>query len=270
MKPRESDKSPAPIVWIIGVAAVGAFVLLALVIANSDWIALGMNRLASPPLPPRVSLSVLIDGQVVNGSGDKPVNVVQGAILTPQANVDWGTYRPGNVRLTLNGQEIQAGEPIPMSTLGVSTLQAEVFTEKWTTGDSMTFEITGNPRHQATAAVHQIAEVDTGEMEIDIRLASTEFNIEDIYLSHVTLWLLDDSNRTLDRLSVAKASAGDSRQPEYQARFQDGFWIMHFVRRADAPPVNAARIMVTGSGWERDQHIEFASEPIALKKTGRE
>lgn len=261
--PRASNATLYPH-WLIVLAGV---VILGMVLASLQlrWWQLFFPR---PYSPPTVLLSILKeDGSVVSAKNDHIINVIQGTTITPIVDVDWGDHQKGTVNLTYSGIVVKAGEPISLDSLGVATLLAEVSTnQSIVTYSSVSLEITRNPRYKAIASGVQLTAFSLNRFEIDIRLSSDEFSIKDIYLSHVSLWLLDDSNMTLDRLPVAIVDEVSTDQPEYRAEFDGGSWIIHFSRPHDALPLETlpTHIMLTGSGWQGQQHVKFTAVPSLL------
>lgn len=246
---------------------IAAVVVLAVVVvvATSSWTGLLSSR-HQVTAPPGVSLSAVIDGRLVDSTIGEPVRAIRGTSITPRLVIDWGEHDPGQVSLTMNGRAIVVGQPITLSTSGVHTLRVEVFADTWTAEDSISFEVSSKQRSLATAVVEQFAILDGGGLEIDVRLSSVAFDVERIYLSHISLWLMDDSNLTLDRLPAASNGVADSDNTNHEAVFADGFWRIRFVRDRAAEPLRVmpSRVMVTGSAWEGEAYIDFTTEPVEL------
>ena len=226
------------------------------------WLQHSSRFLSRIAVPPKVSLSVTIDGETMRA---KSIHVTQGAVVTPRIDVDWGSSKPYEATVTLNGYAVEPGKPLPpltFSNLGYFTLEATVSTPYGGTSDSILLEVTAYPHRTIKVTLEQF-ELLENELTMEIRLSSDEFNIENIYLSHLSLWLLDESNRDLDRLPVSTIRGGDS---DYDATFEGDSWIIRFARSADAPALDSIpkRFMLTGTGWEDDHYIEFATGPISI------
>lgn len=213
-------------------------------------------RTAVPP--PKISLSAIVDGHTVS---DKRINVTPDSVVIPRIDIDWGNNRKQDVTITLNGKPVDADKALPPLTLssqGFFTLEATATSPHGATSDSILFEVTTHPRRKVNVTLERLEFLETG-VEVDVRLSSNEFDIKNIYLSHVSLWLLDQSNLDLARLPVPSVGNGE---PDYNATYQGESWLIHF----SGPALSSVpqKFMLTGTGWEDLHYVEFATAPIPI------
>ncbi|MCW5762366.1 MAG: hypothetical protein KIT88_03875 [Phycisphaeraceae bacterium] len=256
----------------IGLLVAGAMVLF------SPW-GIHARRMKVPLVPPEFRWSIKVDGVLVDVEGKQMINVVVGSLVEPSVEVEWNGHGPGQIELTMENTPISPGARLTMRGLGFSELQYSSIGQTWAAIDSIVLKINAYPRLDAT--VHPVA-VETGDggpldiRAVTVRFSSDEFDIRNIWLSHVSLWLEDDKRLTLgDGLSIAKR-AGDGMQGEaqpgadptkdeagleYIATFEGGLWTLRFERPADAAPLASwpTHLSVTGSGWRGEETVEFVA-----------
>ncbi|MCL4221868.1 MAG: hypothetical protein KJZ65_10930 [Phycisphaerales bacterium] len=252
----------------IPVLALAAAVIMGglLIIRTLQW--KGSHQILPPP---RIDLRVLVNGQAPRVNRYGVICVTPGDEITPLIDVDWHGQPPGTLTMTFGGRHLANGEVFRPSGMGmgVGVLRAEAQAGvtngiAMPASDRLEFEVTMHPRFDAEAQVLSVETGETGPLDIRaivVRLASQEIDIQNIWLTHVSLHVpvaeLDD-----DILPVAQRPVGDTQTesgPAYAARFADGAWTLRFERAEDAPPLHAwpKEILLTGSGWRGDQTIEF-------------
>ncbi|MCI0630124.1 MAG: hypothetical protein L0Y44_05660 [Phycisphaerales bacterium] len=213
--------------------------------------------------PPSISLTIeTTSKRLENGV----LQVRPGTAILPTVRVADDNDPNPIVTIECGNQRVPPGEKVVLASLGYFECRARAIDSAGNEAVSIPVGIVVNEMDQlrAQAAVEscQIHEASAGTIEIDlvILLTSEDFDVKQIYLSHVSLWPIGESGGWLDgagqgRMQIAGAypEKGKFNEGTAEAEYDSsGFWRLRFKGILEGRTGLPAAFELTGTGWTTD------------------